>query len=66
MQLRESGLLSIVCPVVDDGDLAGIGIFNLDEAKTREVMDGDPAVQAGILISEVHVCRGFPLDALPA
>lgn len=62
----ESGLLSIVCPAVDDGDLAGIGTFDLDETRTREVMDGDPAVQARVLISGVHVCPGFPLDALSA
>jgi hypothetical protein len=27
-------------------------------------MDGDPAIQAGVLSYEVHPVRGFPGDAL--
>jgi hypothetical protein len=29
-------------------------------------MADDPGVQAGIFTFEVHACRGFPGDALPA
>jgi hypothetical protein len=29
-------------------------------------MDGDPGVQAGVFVYDVHTCRGFPGDALPA
>jgi len=32
----------------------------------RTILDGDPAVQAGILSYTVHSCRGFPGSALPA
>jgi hypothetical protein len=64
--LRADGLLSIVCPVADGTEVNGIGIFNLDPDRTREVMDGDPGVQAGVFIYEVHPCRSFPGDALPA
>jgi hypothetical protein len=28
-------------------------------------MQEDPAVKAGVLIYELHACRGFPGDALP-
>ena len=34
--------------------------------ETKEIMDGDPGVQAGLFVYEVHPCRGFPGDALPA
>ena len=29
-------------------------------------MDGDPGVQAGVFVYELHPCRSFPGDALPA
>jgi hypothetical protein len=66
ISLRADGLLSVVCPIGDGSDVCGIGIFHLDEEKTREVMDGDPGVQAGVFVYEAHPCRGFPGDALPA
>ena len=62
--LREEGLLSIVCPITDDSELAGVGIFNLNVEETKKIMDDDPAVQAGVLIYEVDPCRGFPGDSL--
>jgi len=62
--LREEGLLSIVCPITDDSELAGVGIFNLNVEETKKIMDDDPAVQAGVLIYELHPCRGFPGDSL--
>ncbi len=64
-ELREKGLLSIVCPVSDVTDLKGIGIFNAGMEQTKEIMDGDPGVMAGIFIYEVHTARSFPGDSLP-
>jgi hypothetical protein len=64
--LRADGRLSIVCPVTDGSELSGIGIFNTTEDETRAIMDGDPGVQAGVFVYEVHPCRSFPGDALPA
>ena len=64
--LRADGLLAIVCPVTDDSEICGIGIFNLDVDETRKVMDGDPGVEAGVFVYEAHPCRSFPGDALPA
>jgi hypothetical protein len=64
-ELREKGLLSIVCPVSDETDLKGIGIFNADVEQTKEIMDGDPGVIAGVFIYEVHTARSFPGDSLP-
>ena len=63
--LREEGVLSIVCPVSDETELKGVGIFNADPEQTKEIMDGDPGVIAGVFIYEVHTARSFPGDSLP-
>ena len=63
--LRADGILSIVCPISDESKLAGIGIFNAHVEEVKKIMDGDPAVQAGVLVYETHLCRGFPGDSLP-
>lgn len=63
-QLRDQGALVIVCPVRDESDVAGIGIFTANLEETRRIMEGDPAVQAGILTYEVHPTRGFPGSTL--
>ena len=63
--LRADGRLSIVLPISDGSDVSGIGIFNLDVDQTREVMDGDPGVEAGVFVYELHPCRGFPGSVLP-
>lgn len=65
MGLQADGLMPIVCPVGDETGLAGVGIFVDDPDTVRSIMDGDPAVQAGILSYTVHPCRGFPGSALP-
>lgn len=54
-KLREAGKLILNGPLLDNGDLRGLGIFrvgSLEEAQT--LADADPAVQAGRLISEIH------------
>ncbi len=63
--LREAGLLSIVCPVRDESDVSGIGIFNATVEETKKIMDEDPGVQAGVFVYELHACRSFPGDCLP-
>jgi hypothetical protein len=63
--LRADGLLSIVCPVTDGGDIAGIGIFNAPPDETRAIMQADPAVRDGVLEFRVVPVRGFPGDCLP-
>ena len=66
MGLQADGVLPIVCPVGDETGLAGISIFVDGPDEVRTIMDGDPAVQAGILSYTMHTCRGFPGSALPA
>jgi hypothetical protein len=62
--LREAGLLSIVCPMPDDEELAGIAVFNAGFDEVHELMAEDPAVSAGLLTYTLHPCIGFPGDAL--
>ena len=63
--LRADGVLSIVCPISDGSNVSGIGIFNATVEEVQKIMDKDPAVQAGVLIYEIHACRSFPGDSLP-
>jgi hypothetical protein len=65
-ELRQRGLLAIVCPVADGSDVAGVGIFSAAPDEVERLMADDPAVAAGIFTVEVHPCRSFPGDALPA
>jgi hypothetical protein len=57
--LRANGILSIVCPVADDSDTSGVGIFNVSIEDTRRLMDEDPGVKAGVFVYELHACRGL-------
>jgi hypothetical protein len=63
--LRADGVLSIVCPANDRGELAGIGIFAASSDDVRALMREDPAIEAGVLQFDVHPIRGFPGDRLP-
>jgi uncharacterized protein YciI len=54
-RLHQEGKLIINGPLLDDADVVGVGIFrsgSLHEAQA--LSDGDPAVLAGRLVSEVH------------
>ena len=64
--LRADGLLSIVCPVTEETGVSGLGIFNAGREEVKKIMDDDPAVKAGIFVYEIHPCRSFPGDSLPA
>jgi hypothetical protein len=63
--LRADALMSIVCPVTEETDVAGLCIMNADPEETAKIMDADPAVEAGIFVYELHPCRSFPGDSLP-
>ncbi len=63
--MRADGLLSIVCPVTDQGAVRGVGIFNAGVDAVTRLMEDDPGVQTGVFTYEVHPCRSFPGDALP-
>src|SRR5215813_12458555 len=63
--LKADGSLAIVCPIRDESEVCGVGIFTTDAEKTKEIMDGDPGVQAGIFVYEIHQKRSFPGSSLP-
>ena len=63
-QLRNDGILRIVCPVRDRSDICGVGIFRTDADETKKIMDEDPGVKAGIFVYETHPARSFPGDCL--
>ncbi|TSE01627.1 hypothetical protein FOS14_03620 [Skermania sp. ID1734] len=63
--LREEGKLVIVCPIRDHEIWSGVGILDADIDEARQIMDGDPGVQAGIFTYELVGTRSFPGDALP-
>jgi hypothetical protein len=64
--LRQAGLLSIVCPISDGTEIAGLGIFDAPPSEVERLLEGDPAIRAGVLVFELHPARGFPGDSLPA
>lgn len=66
MQLRDAGILNVVLPIRDDSELAGVGVFAGSVEETQRIIDGDPAVQAQVLVAEVHPASGFPGATLPA
>ncbi len=54
-QMASSGKLNIAGPLLDDGDLKGIYIFDSDsEDEVKAMMNSDPAIIAGRLIYEIH------------
>jgi hypothetical protein len=63
-RLRAEGIVSIVCPVIDGGDIKGVILFNASREETKRIMDGDPGVQTGVFVYDAHPCRGFPGDSL--
>ena len=64
-ELREQGLLSIVCPVAEENEIRGIGIFNADKEKVKQIMDEDPGVQKGVFVYEIIDVKSFAGDSLP-
>jgi hypothetical protein len=66
MALRKDGVLAVVCPIVDGSEFAGIAVFNRTTEEAEKIMDGDPAIEAGVLTYSVHPGKGFPGDSLPS
>ena len=64
VSLRADGVIAILCPGGSE-ELAGVAIMTVPPEEAREVMEGDPCVQAGMIRCEVHPGHGFPGDALP-
>jgi hypothetical protein len=61
--LHLAGFLPVVCPIADGSGVAGVGIFAADETAVAEILDGDPAIRAGVLTYELHPTRTFTIAA---
>ncbi|MDX1667091.1 MAG: YciI family protein [Saprospiraceae bacterium] len=58
-RLSEEGILVLAGPFLDQGEIRGIYIFDVDtEEKARALTESDPAVQAGRLVMELHPWYG--------
>jgi len=60
--LHLAGRLPVVCPIADGSGLAGVGVFAADESTVADILDGDPAIQAGVLTYELHPTRTFTIS----
>jgi YCII-related domain len=65
LALYRAGVLAIMGPIRDGGDVAGVSIFDAEPEEVERITTRDPAVQAGMLTFEVHPAIGFPGDCLP-
>ena len=54
-----------MCPISDGSDVLGVGIFNATIEETKEILNEDPGIKAGVFLYEVHAGRSFPGDSLP-
>lgn len=66
LALRAEGTLPIILRIGGDADIAGIGVFNTTLPEARDLIEGDPAIVAGILVYELYESQSFPGDSLPA
>lgn len=58
-RLAESGKLAVAGPFMDDGEVRGIYIFNVESIEAaRTLTETDPAIQAGRLVMELHPWYG--------
>lgn len=58
-RMAEAGKLIIAGPFLDDGEIRGIYIFNVETVEEAQALtETDPAIQAGSLIMELHPWYG--------
>lgn len=62
-ELRASGKMALVGPLMKP-PFAGMAVFTVSPDETRQIMQSDPGVQAGIFSFEIIPWRSFPGDAL--
>lgn len=49
---------------MEENDIRGIGIFNADKQRVKEIMDEDPGVKQGVFVYEILDVKSFPGDTL--
>lgn len=64
-KLAEQGVLVLAGPFLDDTDLRGIYIFDVETVEEAKALTAtDPAIQAGSLIMELHPWYGSAATSL--
>lgn len=66
MQLQVDGKVALVGPLHNAFPIVGLCVFTVAEAEARELMAGDPALQAGLFTLDFATWFGAPGDSLPA
>ena len=57
--MAEVGTLTVAGPFLDDGEIRGIYIFNVETIEEAEKLTNpDPAIQLGVLAMELHEWYG--------
>lgn len=64
--LRDQGVLPIHGPLLDEGKIVGIAIYNsTDPEQVKKWCENDPGYKAGRFTYEIHPFFTFPGSALP-
>jgi uncharacterized protein YciI len=64
-KLREQGKMLLSCPVMDQTDIAAIGLYAVtDKEEAQRLAEADPAVQQGVFSYELLHCMGMQGDTL--
>ena len=64
VSLRADGVIAVLCPALSE-KLAGVAVMTVSPDEAKEIMDGDPCVQAGMIDCDVYSTLGFPGDVVP-
>lgn len=64
-RLADEGKLALAGPFLDDGDLRGVYIFNVETVEEAKALtETDPAIQAGSLVMELHPWYGSAVASM--
>jgi len=67
-RLAKEGKLIVAGPFLDDQDIRGIFIFNVETIEeAKKLTETDPAIQAGVLTMELHpfYCSAALMEVVP-
>ena len=66
LQQREDNIMILTMPIMDNNtNLAAVAVYNTtDKEKVQQLVDKDPAIQAGVFDYEIVTGMGLPGDQL--
>lgn len=67
LQQREDNIMVLTMPVMDDKtSVAAVAVYNTtDKERVQQLVEKDPAIQAGVFDYEIVMGMGLPGDKLP-